>query len=221
MGLAQSSNAPYRGPADPRSFGPPSGPGARPPPIHSPSMLHHEHRQSMSSRASPPSSGMKRPLSPGPDDRDTDLKRSRIGSISSAGNGNGNGGRRVSPHSGSGGRPSPIPFRQQPTSHSPEVRQPEPRSFPPSPAPALPTMLPPHPRPIGMKNPGHASPGGSGPLSGPMDDERMHHARSASPVRQKREIVLHQAGGTPPGGSMAKGTPSPSSSHGRSGPLSA
>ncbi|EPS98080.1 hypothetical protein FOMPIDRAFT_79914 [Fomitopsis schrenkii] len=222
MGLSQSSNAPYRGPADPRSFGPPSGPGTRPPPIHSPTMLHHDRRQSMSSRASPPSSGTKRALSPGPDDRDTDLKRTRVGSISSSGNGNGN--RRVSPHSGSGGRPSPIPFRQQPTSHSPEARQPEPRSFPPSPAPALPTMLPPHPRPIGMSlppmNPGHASPGSSGPLSGPMEEERMHHARSASPARQKREIVLHQAGGTPPGASTAKGTPSPSSSNGRSGPLS-
>ena len=216
VNLAQSSNAPYHSPADPRSFGPPSGPGGRPPPTHSPTIMHRDRRPSMSSRASPPT-GTKRPLSPGPDDRDAELKRTRVSSISSGGNGNGNGGRRVSPHSGSGGRPSPIPFRQQPTSHSPEARQPEGSS----PGSSLPTMLPPHPRPIGMSNnPGHASPGGSGPPTGPMDDERTHHARSASPIRQKREIVLHQASGTSPAGSIAKGTPSPSSSNGRSGPLS-
>ncbi|KAH9921315.1 uncharacterized protein B0H18DRAFT_936074 [Fomitopsis serialis] len=242
MGLAASgSSAPNRPPADSRNFGPPGGPigpgGSRPGPGHSPTMMYHDRRPSMSSRASPPTSGTKRPLSPGPDDRNIDMKRSRVGSISSApGNGNG---RRVSPQSGSGGRPSPvpsrlspIPFRRQPTSHSPEARQTEARSYPPSPAPALPTMLPPHPRPIGAGhagmslppiNHGHASPGGSGPSSGPMDEDRPpHHARSASPVRQKREIVLHQAGGTPPGvGPAVKGTPSPSSSNGRSGPRSA
>ncbi|TFY51136.1 hypothetical protein EVJ58_g10721 [Rhodofomes roseus] len=145
MGLAASgSNAPYRGGPDPRSFGLTSGPGVpRSGPGLSPTMLHHDRRPSMSSRASPPTTGQKRPLSPGPDDRDVEMKRSRVGSISSAGNGNG---RRVSPQSGSGGRPSPvpsrlspIPFRQQPTSHSPEARQAEARSYPPSPAPALPT----------------------------------------------------------------------------------
>ncbi|KAH9836063.1 uncharacterized protein C8Q71DRAFT_723933 [Rhodofomes roseus] len=65
---------------------------------------------------------------------------------------------------------SPIPFRQQPTPHSSKVCQPEARNYPPSPAPAL-----------------------------PKDKDRPHHARSASPVRQEHEIVLQQAGGTPPG----------------------
>jgi len=205
-------------PSDPRGFAPPppSGGYARSPPNNggrmsatSPhSMAKHP---AMMGRGSPPMSS-KRPLSPGPEGH-PEMKRSRVGSINNP--------RRVSPPDNiratptPSTRPSPIPFRQQPTSHSPETRQPN--SYPPS--PALPTMLPPHPRPIGVS-------GGHGPgsmVSLPplntrsppnMDDDRMH-SRSASPPiprgQGKREIVLHPAATSPP---VGKATPSPSSSHG-------
>ncbi|KAH8101455.1 TPR-like protein [Cristinia sonorae] len=162
----------------------------------------------MMSRTSPPM-GTKRPLSPGPHDQQhVEMKRSRVGSVH----------RRASSPSASGphppsSRPSPIPFRQQPTSHSPETRQPpmdNGRSYPPS--PALPTMLPPHPRPIGAGLSGH------GPLpsmharssSSPGEDDRT------SPRERHGKIVLSPPTQTPVGGGggpHAKGTPSPSSSH--------
>ncbi|KAI0638845.1 hypothetical protein C8Q77DRAFT_1045783 [Trametes polyzona] len=220
IGLASSS---YR-PSDPRGFAAPTGPGGNRMVAASPQQQHAmARRPSISSRTSP--SNNKRPLSPGPDDHDA--KRSRVGSMS----------QRVSPPSN--GRPtptpstrlSPIPFRQQPTSHSPDMRQPpeHARSYPSSPqigtgqvqTGGLPTMLPPHPRPIGAGH-GAAPSMGLPPMStrsppsnvtSPAEDERMH-SRSASPPRGgKREIVLHSAQGGSPGG---KATPSPSSasSHG-------
>ncbi|KAI0935662.1 hypothetical protein AcV5_004018 [Taiwanofungus camphoratus] len=212
--------ASYRpsGSSDSRGFNATTGNGAPTPTrmvVTSPHVI--PRRPSMSSRPSPPS-GTKRPLSPGPEDN-IEVKRSRVGSIT----------RRVSPPST--GRPtptpsarqSPIPFRQQPTSHSashsPEMRQPvDARSYPPS--PSLPTMLPPHPRPVGSLG-SHGSAGISLPpmaarsptsaaAPGAVEDERMH-SRSASPPRgAKREIVLHSTRSP----SAAKGTPSPSSSHG-------
>ncbi|KAH9891250.1 hypothetical protein C8Q73DRAFT_651587 [Cubamyces lactineus] len=208
--------ASYR-PSDPRGFAAPSGPGGNRMVAASPQQQHPmARRPSISSRTSP--STNKRPLSPGPDDH-VDAKRSRVGSMS----------QRVSPPSN--GRPtptpstrlSPIPFRQQPTSHSPDMRQPaeNARSYPSS--PQLPTMLPPHPRPIGAGLAGHGAPPSMGlpPMStrsppshstSPAEDERMH-SRSASPPRGKREIVLHSAQGGSP---VTKTTPSPSSasSHG-------
>ncbi|KAI0771034.1 hypothetical protein BD413DRAFT_476503 [Trametes elegans] len=207
--------ASYR-PSDPRGFAAPSGPGGNRMVAPSPQQQHLSRRPSISSRTSP--STNKRPLSPGPDDH-VDAKRSRVGSMS----------QRVSPPSN--GRPtptpstrlSPIPFRQQPTSHSPDMRQPpeNARSYPNS--PQLPTMLPPHPRPIGAGLAGHGAPSSmslppmatrSPPSHGasPHEDERMH-SRSASPPRGKREIVLHSAQGGSP---ATKTTPSPSSasSHG-------
>ncbi|KAF9560195.1 TPR-like protein [Agrocybe pediades] len=122
-------------------------------PSHSPTISSHSsrsdglsrpppsHRNSVSSNhASPPvqSAPLKRPLSPGPDE-DVTNKRSRMDMVK----------RRISSPSGGrqtpipSTRPSPIPFRTQPASHSPEAREP----FPPS--PSLPAKLPPHPRPIG------------------------------------------------------------------------
>lgn len=153
-----------------------------------------------------PSLSTKRPLSPGPEDH-PESKRTRVGSIN----------RRVSPPDAVRGtptpstRPSPIPFRQQPN-HSPETRQGVDSSYPPS--PALPTMLPPHPRPIGAGMSGMPLPPLNTRSPPNVDDDRMH-SRSASPPRGqgKREIVLHPANSSP----VAKGTPSPSSSHGSHG----
>jgi len=123
-------------------------------PSHSPTISSHSsrsdalsrpppsHRNSVSSNhASPPPvqpTPLKRALSPGPED-DANNKRSRMDVMK----------RRISSPSGGrqtpipSTRPSPIPFRTQPASHSPEAREP----FPPS--PSLPAKLPPHPRPIG------------------------------------------------------------------------
>ncbi|KAL6305662.1 hypothetical protein BKA93DRAFT_927654 [Sparassis latifolia] len=190
----------------PRAFGPGRAPGASP-------------RTSISSRSPPV--GTKRPLSPAPTDEHAD-KRSRVGSISGrptshsiSSNSNGNSGGRPTPTPSM--RPSPIPFHQQPSSHSPETRQTLDRpSYPPSPSlpPSLPMMLPPHPRPIGAV----VSPQRDRDADG---DERMH-SRSASPPRgAKRDIVPHgtsapaSAGGSP----SAKATPSPASSSGRVGPV--
>ncbi|KAJ3489389.1 hypothetical protein NLI96_g2166 [Meripilus lineatus] len=160
-----------------------------------------KHPAMMMGRGSP-SLSSKRPLSPGPDDH-PEHKRSRVGSIN----------RRVSPPDVVRGtptpstRPSPIPFRQQPTSHSPETRQNVDNSYPPS--PALPTMLPPHPRPIGAGMSGMPIPSMNTRSPPNMESDRIN-SRSASPPRGqgKREIVLHSAS-----------TPSPSSSHGSHGKI--
>ncbi|KAL4254529.1 hypothetical protein ABKN59_003203 [Abortiporus biennis] len=230
MDLASS-----RGPTDPRGYpgAPPLSGYARSPPNNggritatSPhSMAKHP---AMMARGSPTTSS-KRPLSPGPEDH-PELKRSRVGSMS---------GRRVSPPepaATSSTRPSPIPFRQQPTSHSPETRQAVDSSYPPS--PSLPTTLPVHPRPVGLSG-SHVGPGVPLPpiknMRTPPEDERDRmHSRSESPPQPpmprgqgKREIVLHPAGagvgaGSPPlnsGGALQKGTPSPSSSHGSHGKI--
>ncbi|KAI0825373.1 hypothetical protein BC628DRAFT_1374789 [Trametes gibbosa] len=217
----------FHRPSDPRGFAAPTGPGGSSRAVAASPQQQHPmaRRPSVSSRMSPPTN--KRPLSPGPDDH-IEAKRTRVGSMS----------QRVSPPSN--GRPtptpstrlSPIPFRQQPTSHSPDMRQPpeHARSYPSSPqigtgqvqTPGLPTTLPPHPRPIGA---GHGAVPSMGlpPMStrsppsngaSPVGDERMH-SRSASPARGgKREIVLHSAQGGSP--LTTKTTPSPSSasSHG-------
>ena len=227
--------ASYR-PSDPRGFAAPTGPGGGGSRMTAASPSQQQHlprRPSISSRTSPSSN--KRPLSPGPDDH-MDVKRTRVGSmnqppqrVSPPSNG------RPTPTPGPGGsRLSPIPFRQQPTSHSPDMRQPggggggdtnSRASYPPS--PQLPTMLPPHPRPIGA---GLAGAGGSGmslpPMAAgrsppssssvsPAGDERMQ-SRSASPRAVKREIVLHSAQGGP-GSPGTKGTPSPSAASNGSG----
>lgn len=214
--------ASYR-PSDPRGFAAPSGPGGSRMAGASPPQ--HLARRPSISRSSP--SNNKRPLSPGPDDH-IEAKRTRIGSMSQ---------QRVSPPSngrptptpGSGSRLSPIPFRQQPTSHSPDMRQPPEGAggLYPSNSPQLPTMLPPHPRPSGLAGHGTSGPMNLPPMAtrsppsssrhSPADreerDERMH-SRSASPRSAKREIVLHSAQGGSP---MTKGTPSPSAASNASG----
>lgn len=200
--------APGRNGAGP-AHSPPVGSVGRTPSASQMSPHSMAKHPAMMARTSPPM-GTKRPLSPGPPEHPVEMKRSRVGSIN----------RRASSPSGGhtpSSRPSPIPFRQQPTSHSPESRQPpmdNGRSFPPS--PALPTMLPPHPRPIGAGLSGH------GPLpplntrssGSPPEDDRMH-SRSASPPRGGHgKIVLSPPTQNPGPPMNAKGTPSPSSSHG-------
>ncbi|KAI0757584.1 hypothetical protein C8Q80DRAFT_1216170 [Daedaleopsis nitida] len=221
--------ASYR-PSDPRGFSAPGGPGARPP--QGSSSQHLARRPSTSSRPSPPNN--KRPLSPGPDDQHVDAKRTRVGSMSQQPQrvsppSNGRPTPTPGPVSGAGGsRFSPIPFRQQPTSHSPDMRQPpgaDRASYPPQ-SPQLPTMLPPHPRPAGLAGgmglPAMAtrSPPASSSHNSPAEDERRL-SRSASPRGAgAKQIVLQ--GGSPAGpGSKGNGsgsTPSPSgSAGGRSG----
>ena len=177
------------------------------------------HRGSVSSTRSHASSpSLKRALSPGPDEI-TDNKRSRIDVVK----------HRVSPSSGRrtpvpSTRPSPIPFRTQPASHSPEARQP-PDPYPSS--PPLSVVLPPHPRPIGAGLSLHGN--SSGPIAlppiatlsptstapspaAPADrdrDERMQvdSSRSPSPPpRSKLSEVLHSSRSPP-----AKHAPSPPS----------
>jgi len=99
------------------------------------------HRGSVSStrsRASP-SASLKRLLSPGSDELDskrpqTDALKRRVPSPSDG---------RCLPISLTG--PSPVPFRTQRASRSPEARQ---TIDPYPPSPPLPAVLPPHPRPI-------------------------------------------------------------------------
>lgn len=177
-----------------------SDPSPRPPP---------SHRNSVSSNhASPPPSQMagpqKRALSPGPEDSEMNNKRSRMDIMK----------RRISSPSGKrtpvpSTRPSPIPFRTQPASHSPEAREPF--------SPSLPAVLPPHPRPIGAGHgqvhapsalgvPGIATLASSPPssASSPMNhndrDDKMHVdlRRSASPpTRGKLSDVMHPSSRSP------------------------
>ena len=137
--------ASYRAPEQTQAFtnGPPTSTGR--PNSPSPSMRSVSHRGSISStrsRASPPPSSvgtnMKRPLSPGPDDIDT--KRTKVEIPA----------RKASPPATTSSRPSPTPFRTQPSSHSPESRQAEKSKHPSYPSsPQLPLVLPMPPRPIG------------------------------------------------------------------------
>ena len=186
-----------------------------------PSSRSPRHRNSISSnQASPPSQSapLKRALSPGPEENES--KRSRMDMIK----------RRASPSGGRrtpipSSRPSPMPFRTQPTSHSPEARQPH-DPYPPS--PPLPSVLPPHPRPIGV---GHAqthvsnastaialppiatlspqSTAASPSNHGDRDDKiHVDALRSSSPPsRGKLSEVMHPSSRSPP----VKNTSSPSS----------
>ena len=183
-----------------------SDPSPRPP----------HHRSSVSSKqASPPPAPLKRALSPGPEENEN--KRSRVDLMK----------RRTSPSGGRrtpipSTRPSPIPFRTQPASHSPEARQPH-DSYPPS--PPLPVVLPPHPRPIGVG--AHVSSASTAIALPPIAtlspqstaaspsnhgdrDDKMHvdGLRSSSPPsRGKLSEVMHSSSRSPP----AKNTSSPSS----------
>ncbi|KAK7688149.1 hypothetical protein QCA50_008519 [Cerrena zonata] len=200
-------------PQDPRGYPlpPPSGPMRSPPTTRLPAGSPHTLAKYPMVMGRPQTPGVgKRPLSPGPDEHTESSKRAKMAMGQRRGPSPPPGSRPTPTHSQ---RPSPIPFRQQPTSHSPESRQIDNSSYPPS--PPIPTNLPPHPRPTGLA--GHAiGPGAPGMLP-PMtsrsppsaaDDDRHRSSGSVSPPRGKRDIVL--SSGSPPG---TKGTPSPSSSH--------
>ena len=192
------------------------------PQSHSPSHSRHaipsprplaSHRNSVSSNhTSPPAQAapLKRGLSPGPEDSDNN-KRSRVDMSK----------RRITPPSGGkrtpvpSTRPSPVPFRAQQASHSPEVRD----HFPLS--PSLPVVLPPHPRPIGAS--GHAQTHGSSggtssaqialppiatlspPSSAPSPtnhserDDKMHVDQSLSPPPRGGKLVdvVHRSSRSP------------------------
>ncbi|KAJ7139495.1 hypothetical protein C8R44DRAFT_764620 [Mycena epipterygia] len=145
------------------------------------------HRDSVSStrsRASPPTS-LKRPLSP--TDDGSDNKRSRVDVLhrreSSAGR------RTPIPST----RPSPIPFRTQPASHSPETRDPYPAS------PPLPAVFPPHPRPVGAAGLASAhmitpialppiatlSPASTAPSPGPSNERERERERERDRDRDR------------------------------------
>jgi hypothetical protein len=217
MGLAS-----YRPPAaegEPHSHSPTISSGSR----HSDSRPPVSHRDSVSSsrsHMSPPPQplSVKRALSPPPEDTN-DSKRSRVDGLKRRPSSPSNGRRTPVPST----RPSPIPFRTQPTSHSPDSARHEP--FPPS--PTLPAVLPPHPRPIGagagIAHPSSSasialppiatlSPTSSAPSPGAGNDERERdHDRmqvdsrpSLSPPRSKLAEI--------PTRSPPKHTPSPASS---------
>ncbi|KAJ3753193.1 TPR-like protein [Lentinula raphanica] len=142
MGLAS-----YRPPAaenassDSHTHSPTISSGSR----HSDTRPSVSHRDSVSSTRShmspPPPQPLKRALSPPPDDSN-DNKRSRMDGSKRRASSPSTGKRTPIPST----RPSPIPFRTQPTSHSPDSARHE--NYPPS--PPLPAVLPPHPRPLGV-----------------------------------------------------------------------
>jgi hypothetical protein len=187
-----------------------------------PSVSHRGSVSSSRSRPSPPGApgSLKRPLSPTLEEMDS--KRSRVDvnkrSVSSP-----SGGRHTPVPSS---RPSPIPFRTQP-SHSPESRQHTESHYPNSP-PQLPAVFPPHPRPIGPGHASHASP--SAPIALPPiatlspassapspSDERMiidSRRSSTPPSRGKLSEVMNPAAGFSP----MKSTTSPARSQERTAP---
>lgn len=191
-----------------------SDPSPRPPASHRNSV------SSTRSHASPPSqtAPLKRALSPGPEESES--KRSRMEVLKRRAS-SPNGRRTPVPSS----RPSPIPFRTQPTtSHSPESRQAH-DTYPPS--PPLPAVLPPHPRPIGA---GHGTSSSALPLppiatltppstvpspgaSGEREDRmQVDEARSVSPPSRSGKLadVVHSSASNPRSPPV-KQSPSPSS----------
>lgn len=192
-------------PQEPRGYPPSShgGPTRSPPTSRLPAGSPHVPPKYPMAMGRPQTPVSKRPLSPGPDEMN---KRAKMAMSQRRGPSPPPPSRQTPTHSQ---RPSPIPFRQQPTSHSPESRQVDPNSYPPS--PPIPTNLPPHPRPTGLS--GHATgPGMLPPLStrSPPSaaDRSSRSSGSVSPPRGKRDIVVPS--GSPQG---PKETPSPSSGH--------
>jgi hypothetical protein len=202
-----------------------SGRGGPPLSPHPPA----SHRGSVSSstsrsRHSPPSraNSLKRPLSTGPEDLG-DNKRSRVDGMIRK-QSSPSGGRRTPLPST---RPSPIPFRTQP-SHSPEIRQSMNDSQPYPPSPPLPAILPPHPRPVGAGLSSHSSNNNSNSINLPpiatlspsstapshpspsaADDRMMiDPTQSTSPHSRARLSEVIHPSRTPP----KRSTPSPTSS---------
>jgi general transcriptional corepressor CYC8 len=189
------------------------------PPSPRPSVSHRNSVSSSTSRSrhSSPSrtNSLKRQLSAGPEEIGEN-KRSRINAII----------RKPSPPSGGrrtpvpSTRPSPIPFRTQPT-HSPEILQSKNSSQPYPPSPLLPVVLPPHPRPIGAGLSSHNNNTGpinlppiatlpstalSPPAAGGPDNQMQvdSGARSVSPLSRSK---LYHSETSP-----QRATPSPTSS---------
>ena len=194
-------------PQDQASHSPTASSGSRHSnPSPRPMVSHRNSVSSTRSHASPPSqsANLKRPLSPGPDDA-SDAKRSRVDLMKQRRVSSPTGRRTPGPSS----RLSPIPFRPQPTSHSPEARQAH-EPYPPS--PQLAVVLPPHPRPIGTGLSNHSN--SSAPMLPPIAtlsptsasspnatsdrdrDDRMQvdGSRSSSPPsKSKLSEVVHPA----------------------------
>lgn len=154
--------------------------------------LINSHRGSISSnrgdRDSPALStgSNKRPLSPMSEDNASgDIKRPKVD------------GPKLSPTSKQtptpSTRPSPVPFRTQLPSSSPEVRQLDTSHYrQTSPPPSLPSVLPPHPRPIGngMALPPIATISPTSSASPGRDEDRMavDRARSTTPPLSRAKI---------------------------------
>ena len=162
----------------------------------------NSHRGSISSnrgdRDSPAlstGSNQKRPLSPTSADNGGEMKRPKVD------------GPKLSPSSKQtptpSTRPSPIPFRTQPTPSSPEVRPSLDGGHYRQTSPSLPAVLPPHPRPIGsgMALPPIAtiSPTSSG--SPGRDEDRMAvdrpHSMTPPPSRAKISEVMNRPNESP------------------------
>ncbi|KAJ4485474.1 TPR-like protein [Lentinula aciculospora] len=141
MGLAAYRPPTESAPSESHSHSPSISSGSRHSDSH-PTVSHRDSISSNRSHMSPPPQPMalKRALSPTPDDSN-DSKRSRMDGVKRRASSPSNGKRTPVPST----RPSPIPFRTQPTSHSPDSARHE--TYPAS--PPLPAVLPPHPRPIG------------------------------------------------------------------------
>ena len=160
----------------------------------------NSHRGSISSnrgdRDSPALStgSNKRPLSPMSEDNGNgDIKRPKVD------------GPKLSPTSKQtptpSTRPSPIPFRTQPPSASPEVRQLDAGHYrQTSPPPPLPVVLPPHPRPIGNGMAGMALP----PIA------TISPTSSASPGRDEDRMAVDRPRSTSPPPSRVMNRPNES-----------
>jgi hypothetical protein len=195
--------------------------GRGPPSSPRPSASHRNSVSSSTSRSrhsSPSRNSLKRQLSMGPEEMGEN-KRSRISNVMRKQSPTSTGRRTPVPST----RPSPIPFRTQPTSHSPEILQAK-NSQPYPTSPLLPVVLPPHPRPIGAGLSSHNNSMGpinlppiatlpsiaphSPPADGRPDDQMQIDSghRSVSPPPRSNLIEVRSET------SPKRTTPSPSSS---------
>ncbi|RXW23487.1 hypothetical protein EST38_g2376 [Candolleomyces aberdarensis] len=185
----------------------PQQPSPRPPPSHRNSVSSNLSHASPAAQAAQ----LKRPRSPGgASDESEQSKRSRTDS--SRRRSSMSGGRMTPVHGST--RPSPIPFRTQPASHSPEARNVPAEMYERASPPLGGVVLPPHPRPVGA---GHSSvsqapmtvppiatlsPPASPPVHGDERDDRR--GRTTSPPMRK-DFGGRGMSRTPP----TKHTPSP------------
>ncbi|KAL1713919.1 hypothetical protein EV715DRAFT_257907 [Schizophyllum commune] len=183
IGLASAGSGSYRQaePA-PKSNSPTVSTGSR----HSDTARAPSHRNSVSSQRSPlsppapPPPTLKRPPSHG-DSEGSEPKRPRMDSRARRPSSPG----RRSPAPSS--RPSPIPFRTQPASRSPDTHEPYQAS------PSLPAVLPPHPRPIGNGGGGQ----GSSPKIALPPIATLQSPKSPQEEREDRMQVDRSRSGTP------------------------